>query len=236
MSAEAIPTAQFDAFAEDYEAALHLGLRASGEAPAYFARRRVQWSYTVLKGSLRQRPDILDYGCGVGLASGLLHDAFSAGSVWGYDPSTAAIARARRDHSAPSIRFCDDLTDLSDSAFDVAYCNGVFHHIPVADRPASLAAIHRALRPEGWVALWENNPWNPGTSDFLIRIPFDKDAVTLSPIEARRLLRASGFNIVQTNSWFIFPRSLSWLRPLESVVHRLPIGGQYMVLAQKPRD
>jgi SAM-dependent methyltransferase len=236
MRADASLAAEFDAFAADYEAALQLGLRASGEEPEYFARRRIRWSLSVLTSALPGQPAILDYGCGVGIATGLLRQACGAASIWGYDPSSAAIARARREHGRSGASFCDDLDDLPSAAFDVAYCNGVFHHIPLADRPAALAAIRAALRPGGWFAFWENNPWNPGTRYVMSRIPFDRDAITLSPIEARRLLRESGFDVTRTDSWFIFPRTLSWLRPLESLVHRLPLGGQYMVLAQKPRS
>jgi SAM-dependent methyltransferase len=236
MSANATLTAEFDAFAADYESALQLGLRASGEEPAYFASRRIQWSHSVLNGTMPQKPAVLDYGCGVGIATNLLREAFGAASVCGYDPSSAAIARARREHRKEGDQFCDDLADLPSSAFDVAYCNGVFHHIPLAERPAALATIRGALRPGGWFAFWENNPWNPGTRYIMSRIPFDRDAITLSLTEARRLLREAGFDVVRTDSWFIFPRFLSWLRPLETLVHRLPLGGQYMVLAQKPRS
>ena len=40
-----------------------------------------------------------------------------------------------------------------------------------------------ALRPGGLFAFWENNPWNPGTRLVMSRIPFDRDAITLSALE-----------------------------------------------------
>ena len=66
------------------------------------------------------------------------------------------------------------------------------------------------------------------------RVPFDRDAVMLFPHEARRLLRQAGLDIVLTDSLFIFPASLAGLRPLEPRLCKLPIGGQYLVLARKP--
>jgi hypothetical protein len=81
-------------------------------------------------------------------------------------------------------------------------------------------------------ALWENNPWNPGTRFAMRRISFDKDAVTLSPPQARRLVQTAEFQILRTDFLFIFPRLLRWLRPLESLLSRLPFGGQYEILCR----
>jgi hypothetical protein len=55
------------------------------------------------------------------------------------------------------------------------------------------------------------------------RIPFDRDAVPLSPPQARSLLRDGGFEVLQTSFAFIFPRMLSALRPLEPRVSCLPL-------------
>jgi hypothetical protein len=65
------------------------------------------------------------------------------------------------------------------------------------------------------------------------RIPFDRDAQPLSSPAARRLLQAGGFEILQTDFWFIFPRKLKWLRGLETGLARWPLGAQYQVLCRK---
>jgi SAM-dependent methyltransferase len=222
----------FDAVAASYEAALNHGLRLSGEGPDYFARRRIAWTARVLSGErVRQ---VLDFGCGVGLAVPRLAEEFSAAALWGYDPSAISIERAKSELPDRRYRFTADAAELPAATFDLAYCNGVFHHIPPADRPAALAVVMRTLRPGGWFALWENNPWNPGTRWVMSRIPFDRDAHTLAPPAARRMLAAAGFRVTRTDAWFLFPHALHWLRPLESLVHRLPLGGQYLVLAQRP--
>jgi hypothetical protein len=67
------------------------------------------------------------------------------------------------------------------------------------------------------------------------RVAFDRDAILLSPPAARRLLRLAGFEVLRTDHLFIFPRALSALRPLERLVSRLPLGGQYEVLARRAR-
>jgi SAM-dependent methyltransferase len=117
---------------------------------------------------------------------------------------------------------------------DVVYCNGVFHHIPVPHRNGSVEYIYRCLRPGGLFALWENNPWNPGTRYVMYRCKFDQDAVKISPPEAARLLRKGGFEVLRTDYRFFFPHFLKPLRPLERSLARIPLGGQYQVLARKP--
>jgi len=117
---------------------------------------------------------------------------------------------------------------------DMAFSNGVFHHIQPPERRDALDYISRSLRPGGLFVFWENNPWNPGTRFVMSRIPFDRDAITISPPNARRLLRGAGFEILRTDHLFFFPRALRWLRPLERGLTAVPLGAQYLVLARKP--
>lgn len=224
---------EFDAYASQYEAALNEGLSVSGEAPEYFARKRVEWTAQVLENSAAIDA-VLDFGCGVGIATPVIQTAFEPKLVYGFDPSTEAIKRAQVDFGGEGVGFTATTQEVATDAFDLAYCNGVFHHILPADRSAAFATVFRALKPGGWFAFWENNPWNPGTRYVMSKIPFDRDAVVISPVEARSLLATAGFEVARTDAWFLFPRSLGWLRPLEKLVHRLPLGAQYLVLAQKP--
>ena len=117
---------------------------------------------------------------------------------------------------------------------DLVFCNGVFHHIPPLDRLDAMQFIYASLRGGGLFALWENNPWNPGTRYVMNRIPFDRDAITLSPLTGRQLVRKAGFEILQTDFCFYFPRLLRPLRPLERLLVKLPLGAQYLVLGRKP--
>jgi hypothetical protein len=66
------------------------------------------------------------------------------------------------------------------------------------------------------------------------RIPFDKTAITLSPPDAKALLRSAGFDIVSTEAIFIFPHGLKFLRFLEPWLCKLPLGAQYLILARRP--
>ena len=94
--------------------------------------------------------------------------------------------------------------------------------------------VFDSLRPGGLFAFWENNAWNPATRYVMSKVPFDRDAILLFPHGSRRLLRDGGFEILGTDYLFIFPGMLSALRPLERLACKLPLGGQYLVLARKP--
>jgi SAM-dependent methyltransferase len=231
-SMASVDVAVFDAVAASYETALNQGLRLSGEGPEYFACRRVEWTAHIIGANHVRRA--LDFGCGIGLAAPLLAKQFEVESLWGFDPSRPAIERAQRALPAAPYTFVDDASLLPEADIDLAYCNGVFHHVPPQYRADALATVWRAIRPGGWFALWENNPWNPGTRWVMSRIPFDRDAETLTPLACRKMVRSAGFEVVRTDSWFLFPHLLRWLRPLEQLVHRLPLGGQYLVLSRKP--
>ena len=93
--------------------------------------------------------------------------------------------------------------------------------------------LRHSLRPGGLFAVWENNPWNPATHYVMSRCTFDKEAQMLSVNEMKTLLRNSGFSIVRSDFLFIFPEFLKLFRPLEPWVSKLPLGGQYQVLARK---
>jgi SAM-dependent methyltransferase len=232
------PTAAetFDQYADAYDAALERGLSVTGEGADYYAGARVRFvADRLVRWVHRLRvEDALDFGCGTGGTAPLLRDAFEARRVIGVDVSSASIRRAQTDVEGLHYRFQTLDVPLPAGTIDLAYTNGVFHHIPPAEREAAFAYVFRALRGAGWFAFWENNPWNPGTRYIMSRIAFDSDAITLSPIEARRRLRAAGFRIIETRSLFYFPRVLRSLRSCERMLSRLPLGGQYLVLAQKP--
>ncbi|MGH7139831.1 MAG: hypothetical protein ACREHD_29175, partial [Pirellulales bacterium] len=100
---------------------------------------------------------------------------------------------------------------------------------------AALGHVYDSLRPGGMFAFWENNPWNPGTRYCMRVNPFDRDALPITPFQARRLLHRAGFAMLQTTYVFFFPRFLRGMRLLESRLSRLPLGGQYLVLARKPQ-
>ena len=207
---------EFDDYAESYDSALNQGLSLSGESKEYFAHERVRWLTARLSDLGVQPSHILDYGCGTGGTSPELLEQLHARMVVGVDASRESLDIARRVHASPRLQF-KNMSDLEPSGeFEVAYCNGVFHHVDPEQRLDALGYVHRSLSNGGYFGLWENNPWNPGTRFVMRRIPFDRDAKLLSPPHTRRLLTRAGFDVLRTDFLFLFPHVLSALRPLEA--------------------
>ena len=224
----------FDQFAEDYDALLEQGLSSTGEGKDYFARGRVLWLRRCLERRRIRPRMVMDFGCGTGSAIPYLLELLGAESVVGADVSQKSLKVARAANGSERVAWILLGRDPEPEGIDLAFCNGDFHHIPPGERAAAVRYLFRALRPGGIFALWENNPWNPGTRYLMSRTPLDARAVPLAPPESRRMLAAQGFEVLQTDFLFIFPRVLAFLRRLEPPLCRLPLGGQYQVLALRP--
>jgi SAM-dependent methyltransferase len=231
-----VSKATFDEFSDSYEEALDRGISVSGEDSLFFARGRLVHLAGVLAERQFAADSVLDFGCGVGNSLPLLRQLLSASHVAGVDISSESIATARKRFPDDGFQLttCDQLPTAA--TFKLAFCNGVFHHIPPDKRAASARLVYDHLEPGGLFAFFENNPLNPGTRYVMSRIPFDREAITLLPHQSRRLLRSAGFEIVLTQYLFFFPKALAWFRPLEPAMRRLALGAQYLVLARKPRD
>jgi SAM-dependent methyltransferase len=228
------PETNFDDYAADYDDALARGVSVSGESKDYFAQGRVAWLAGCLERLEFTPRAALDFGCGTGSSAPFLAALPGVVSLLGVDVSERSIEQARRRHGSGPARFACSADFRPDGSFDLAFCNGVFHHIPPADRAAAVEYVKQALRPGGLFAFWDNNPWNPGARYVMSRIPFDRDAIMISALEAQRLLRSAGLEVVRTDFQFLFPRALKLLRGLEPAAARLPLGAQYQVLCRRP--
>ena len=224
-----IASSEFDEFAGDYSQDLRKGLDLTGESPDYFAARRVN-VVASLRPSAATRT-ILDFGCGTGGSLGEFRRSYPNATLFGFDPSEESLQVAERYHGDNRTRLIRSMRDLAEPV-DLIFCNGVFHHIPPEERAESLATIRSALSPNGQFAFWENNPWNPGTRLVMSRIPFDRNAQTLTVFQAVRLLKQNGFRICKVEHHFWFPRSLGFLRFLEPWMVRIPFAGQYLILCE----
>ncbi|HET6145334.1 MAG TPA: class I SAM-dependent methyltransferase [Candidatus Acidoferrales bacterium] len=223
----------FDHYAAAYDEALSNAIAPSGENREYFAEGRVAWLKHCLYESKSPVRSILDFGCGDGATTPLLFQALHAQFADGVDVSAKSLEIARKQHGTEQIHF-KSIGDFQPSGqIDLAYCNGVFHHILPEQRAQALSMVHGALRPGGLFAFWENNPWSLATRYVMSRCAFDRDATTLTPPEARKLLRQGGFEILRTDFRFIFPRSLRALRKMEDWICRAPLGTQYQILCRK---
>jgi SAM-dependent methyltransferase len=223
----------FDVFANSYDEALSQGISISGEDKDFFAEGRIRWLLRYLDDSKMESLAVMDFGCGTGSATPHIINFLNPHSVTGVDVSTASLIQATNNHGSESASFLLLNEYLPNETIDLAYCNGVFHHIPREDRLASIDYVYRSLKPGGLFSFWENNPLNPGTRFVMSRCPFDKDAIPLTSFHAKRLLEKCGFKILRIDFLFIFPRVLRHLRVLEPLLSRFPLGAQYQILCTK---
>jgi len=225
----------FPSSPEKYEEELRRGLKWTGENRRYFAARRIFWlrKRLVEEGGSAPR-SILDFGCGLGDALELFGRWPEVERLVGADADPRMLARARKTLSDPRARFIPPEALPALAPFDLVYLNGVLHHIPPPDRPPLARRLAALLAPGGALAVWENNPWNPGTRWVMRRTPFDRDAAPLGAAQTRCLAEAAGLRVARTDYLFLFPRALRFFRPIEPALASLPLGGQYLVLARRP--
>jgi SAM-dependent methyltransferase len=170
-----------------------------------------------------------------GATTPLLLHALKAEWAVGVDVSAMSLEMARKRHATDHLRY-ETMDEFQASGqMDLAYCDGVFHHIPPAQRAEALSLVNRALRIGGSFSFWENSPWSLARRYVMSRCAFDRDAILLSPPEAHKLLRDNGFEVLRTDSRFTFPRALRALRKIEDLVYPVPLGTQYQIFSRKPR-
>jgi ubiquinone/menaquinone biosynthesis C-methylase UbiE len=111
-----------------------------------------------------RNPHVLDLGCGPGSLTEKL-SAVSGIKLTGVDISPAMIHQAKARFPEADF-FVDDMEALSfdDGTFDVVFCSGVLHHLPVLD--LALKEIRRVLKTNGIVVLRE-----PNADNFASRFP-----------------------------------------------------------------
>jgi trans-aconitate methyltransferase len=137
----------------------------------------------------------------------LLFDLIRTQSVVAIDTSTKCLNVAKRTRDCEQAQFLAYSQYKPSEQIDLAYSNETFHHIPPTSelRQSITSTVHCG---PGGSSRFENNPWNLGTRYVMSRIPFDRDAIPLTPSEARHLLQAGGFEALRTDFLLILPREL----------------------------
>lgn len=234
-----LPTAEFDNYAENYDAGMDNPIkRMLGSDPSAFLRVKTDW----MLADLRRRPlastgplSLLDYGCGHGLFLKVLADSGFTGNLCGADVSQAMLQEAERnwrDRAAPEFFLLS--ADWSPvDRFDIAILSAVMHHVLPAERSALYRRVYESLKPGGRLYVFEHNPWNPVTNWVVKHTPIDQSAILLSAGEAKASLREIGFGAIGAAYQMFFPPRLRFLRGVESLLHWLPLGGQYAVWGNK---
>jgi len=218
----------------DYDSQCSQGLKFSGESRDYFANGRLFHLKKWWDKAGRSEPKIiLDYGCGTGETTVLLAMIYPSAKVIGCDVSTTFVAHAKQKYSNERISF-QLVVDkkLECPPAQLIHTNGVIHHIPLNQRDGVFNMLSRCLAVDGILAVFENNPINPGTRLVMAKIPFDRDAIPVNYWEVKNLMRKAGLRPINVSFLFYFPKLLAFLRPFERCLVKLPLGAQYVVLAK----
>ncbi len=228
--------AEFDRFAQDYDALHAANTKTSGWTTAHFAEYKIrEVTRRVRQCGWSEKPiRLLNFGCGIGNSEGFMRRYLPRAEIHGIDVSSKSIAVARERHRGlEGVRFApfDGRRIPFPGPFQVIFVANVLHHIPRREHPATLAMLRRALAPCGLLFLYEHNPLNPVTAKAVRECPFDRGAVLLSPLYARRAVRRAGLCILAQRFTLFFPRKLAALAPLERFIGFLPLGAQYYILA-----
>ena len=226
---------RFDEEARAYNATVQNAIGASGETVQFFADLKVKLMCHALEG---MRPStILDFGCGIGNTTRSIAAMFASARVVGFDVSPTSLVVARElTGKNDRITFApanDEALPFPDASIDVAFTSCVFHHIEPQQRSAWAREVLRVMKPGARFFLFELNPHNPLTRRVVRHVPFDEGVELLRPREAVSLLRNSGFETSRPWFYFFFPSFLRFLRPLERVLRRVPIGAQYFVVGRR---
>jgi SAM-dependent methyltransferase len=231
------PKPDFDALSDSYEDLLKDPLRdrfTGGASDFFHVRKR-----DLMRDFFRRRQvdtrklSYLDIGCGKGELLTLLREDFE--QVCGCDPSPGMLAAGGLSAKGiqTSVQHDPQRLPFDDARFDVITAVCVYHHVAPDLRPSLTREVHRVLKPGGWFAIIEHNPYNPVTRFIVSRTPVDAAAILLRASEARRLLRGAGFQ-VDAQQYFLYcpERLYRQFGGLEAALKAIPFGGQYAVFAR----
>jgi ubiquinone/menaquinone biosynthesis C-methylase UbiE len=225
----------FDDFAKDYEDTVDRSVSFTGRDSAFFARRKVEILEDIVRpglGSL-QGLNLLDVGCGTGTTD--RHLAPRVRMLHGVDISEEMLVKAQRNVPKAKFTWYDgEKLPFADETFDVAVAICVLHHIPESMRFKVVSEMVRVTRPEGVVAVFEHNPFNPLTRHAVNTCELDEDAVLLSSREAVDLLRDSADTEPEFRHFLFSPLGGAIGCSLDRHLRTVPLGGQYAAWARRP--
>jgi ubiquinone/menaquinone biosynthesis C-methylase UbiE len=225
--------AEFDRFADEYDAAHRRNVQISGEAPEYFAEYKIRVFSRILRHLRFSGDQLLDFGSGIGNTIPHVQAYLPQMRLTCADVSQRSldIARARFGGAEADLLITGKCIPAADCTFDAAFSACVFHHIPHEEHVAWLSELRRVTRPGGVLAIFEHNPLNFVTVGAVETCPFDVNARLILAKDLARRCQEAGWDRTVVRYHLFFPRPLAILRPLERRLEWLPLGAQYSVVA-----
>jgi ubiquinone/menaquinone biosynthesis C-methylase UbiE len=226
--------AEFDNFAADYQRLHEESIGFSGCNASYFAAYKVRRAAEMHR-RFGAPPSILDFGGGTGTSIPHFRRELPRVDLICADVSRKSLAAAASEFgdTANYLPIEDETLALATESVGMCFASCVFHHIPPVRHGHWLGELRRVTQSGGLLVIFEHNPFNPLTRHAVNNCVFDRDAILLKAQTLRRQVKRAGWHILETRYHVFFPEFLRGLRPLESYLGWLPLGGQYSLVARR---
>jgi SAM-dependent methyltransferase len=227
--------AEFDRFADEYEAQHRANIAISGEPPEFFAAYKIA-ELARLSERLSTSPRrILDFGSGIGNSVPFFRQYFAESELTCADASNRSLDLSRRRFPGPERYLLVEgrVLPAENDVFDIVFSACVFHHIRQEEHSHWLEELRRVTRPGGLLVIFEHNPLNPLTVHAVNTCPFDENARLIRAGALVHALDEAGWSESTARYHLFFPHALAALRPAEKHLGWLPLGAQYSATARK---
>ncbi len=162
--------AAFEAESATYSMGLRVWKNEQLTWQAAHHRLRNSFHQVVAKYSPDTVTNILDIGCSVGISTLALHRYYSQRQntpvkTIGLDlsPHMLAVAKTRDEHQeiAQWLHAKGEETGLAENSFDIVTLQFLIHELPRQATQAIFREVFRILKPNGTIAIVDNNPGSP---------------------------------------------------------------------------
>jgi ubiquinone/menaquinone biosynthesis C-methylase UbiE len=226
----------FDEFADNYRQIHNENINITGVDSDYFSEHKIK-TVKIYENNSFENFKILDFGCGDGNSYSFFKTYFPTSSYKGIDISSESInvAESKFENKNDFKVFNGIEIPFEDQTFDIVFIACVLHHINEELHTKIFHEIHRVLKTNGRLYIFEHNPYNPITRHIVNTCPFDKDAVLLPPYKLKKTLKSINYNSISLNFILFFPRHkiFNFLIRVEKFLTRIPLGGQYFTRSIK---
>lgn len=223
----------FDESVADYSAQIEAAMGPLGGSHDFFMQHKAQLVREfVAKHFGKRRVRVLDVGCGMGLMHQYLDD--SNIELHGIDisPKSIEYAAAHNPHVQYHVHEGERFP-LDTGSFDLSFATCVMHHVPVPMWEGFMREMTRIVGKGKYVMVVEHNPLNPATQWVVHHCEIDRDAVLLAPWTLKKLFRGAKLRAIRTRNILFTPFRARVFRALDDLLSRVPLGAQYVMIAQK---
>ena len=213
----------FSTHSQEYEKAL-------GRSHEYFIRVKCKELLRSLRRLNYNPQKVLDLGCGTGEVERTLYRHFD--EMTGIDLSEGIINEAKRKN-IPKCKFKQANVlklPLPNDYFDFVFSFCLLHHLPANEWEQVLKEAMRVSKKSSIILIFEHNPKNPVTRYIVSKSPIDEGITLISVARLVELYKALDIKVLARGFILFFPRFLSFLSPIEGLLHKVPYGGQYYIV------